>query len=215
VSAPSPELYLPVIASLARAIGAPHVSAHADGLARYLDFVATWNRKINLTGAREPSALAEVMLADACVLASDSRIAQNASLIDVGTGAGAPIVPLLLLRPDLRALCIEPLQKRATFLRMLTARLSLIGRMRVDQRRLELNAPSASERADIAISRATFAPETWLSLGLQLAERVVVMTAGAEPPEPPAAGELETTIAYELPSSHSPRRIAIYRAKRG
>ncbi|MDD9936045.1 MAG: class I SAM-dependent methyltransferase, partial [Myxococcales bacterium] len=99
-------------------------------LGRYLEQVATWNRKLDLTAAKGPEAQVEVMLADAMVLSDPQLCPASARVLDVGTGAGAPIVPLLILRDDLSAVCLEPLHKRAAFLRTASARLGLVHRMK-------------------------------------------------------------------------------------
>ena len=123
---------------------------------------------------------------------------------------GAPIIPLLLLRPDVSALCLEPLGKRATFLRTASARLGLLSRMRVLPARVDLDAPQAfGEVFDLACSRATFAPERWLEVRLRLAPRVLVMTASASPPAPPGSA-LVALRTYALPFSGAPRRAALY-----
>jgi 16S rRNA (guanine527-N7)-methyltransferase len=206
---PAPELAL--IEQLASRLGRDAAALPGAGLARYLQEVASWNRKINLTAAREPRALCEVLLADALVLADATGSLLGARIIDVGTGAGAPIVPLLLVRPDLSALCVESLRKRATFLRTLTAKLGLLDRMRVDEARIDLGRPHPGESFDLACSRATFAPDAWLAAGLVMAPRVLVMTASQPPPQAPAGSALESTVAYRLPFSGASRRISIYR----
>lgn len=211
MSAPHTESHRTAIEQLSRTFEQPLSVTQEDALASYLEQVASWNRKINLTAAREPSAMAEVMLADAFALARASLMPQAARVIDVGTGAGAPIVPLLLLRPDLSALCLEPLQKRATFLRMASVRLPLLGRMRVQQARLDPAQPISAEQFDVATSRATFAPDAWLRIGLLLAPRVIVMTAGGPPLPAPEGISLEGTLDYALPRSGAPRRTSCYR----
>jgi 16S rRNA (guanine527-N7)-methyltransferase len=206
---PPPELAL--IEQLASQLDRDAAALPAAELARYVREVAAWNRKINLTAAREPRALCEVLLADAIVLADSTGSLSGARIIDVGTGAGAPIVPLLLLRSDLRALCVESLRKRATFLRTLTAKLRLLDRMRVKEARLDLERPQLGEEFDLACSRATFAPEAWLAAGLALAPRALVMTASQPPPQAPRGSALESSVAYRLPFSGASRRISIYR----
>jgi 16S rRNA (guanine527-N7)-methyltransferase len=206
---PVPELAL--IEQLARQLDRDAAALPCAELARYVREVAAWNRKINLTAAREPRALCEVLLADALVLADATASLAGARIIDVGTGAGAPIVPLLLVRPDLSALCVESLRKRATFLRTLTAKLGLLGRMRVREARIDLGRPQLEDNFELACSRATFAPETWLAAGLVLAPRAVVMTASQPPPQAPAGSALESTVAYYLPFSGASLRISIYR----
>ena len=180
-------------------------------LSAYVEQVTKWNRKVNLTAAREPLALVEVLLADAFVLADDSTVPAAARVLDVGSGAGAPIVPLLLLRPDLSALCVEPHGKRAAFLRTLSARLALLPRMRVLEARVdEQRSPELGSEFDVASSRATFEPERWLGLGLSLAPRVLVLLANAPAPQPPAGARLELERAYVLPFSLAQRRVAVY-----
>jgi 16S rRNA (guanine527-N7)-methyltransferase len=211
VSAFDPERDAARIDRLARALGAELGADVRASLAAYVALVATWNRKVNLTAARDAEAQVEVLLGDACVLSAAQIVAPSARVLDVGSGAGAPIIPLLLLRPDASALCLEPLGKRATFLRTASARLGLLPRMRVQEARLDLDAPPAfGEAFDLACSRATFAPERWLEVGLRLAPRVLVMTASAAPPAPPPGSSLAYEHAYELPFSRAPRRASVY-----
>lgn len=200
-----------LIESLGRALDRDVAEPSRSALCEYGALVAKWNRKVNLTGAQQPPDLAEVLFADAVVLADMELVPQDARVLDVGSGAGAPIVPLLLLRPDLSALCVEPLGKRATFLRMLSARLQLLPRMRVREARLDPDrATELGETFDVAASRATFEPERWLRIGLSLAPRVLVLVASAPPPEPPRGARLLCVRDYRLPFSGAPRRVCVY-----
>jgi 16S rRNA (guanine527-N7)-methyltransferase len=185
-----------------------------DGLARYLAQVVAWNRKLDLTAARGASAQAEVMLGDAFVLADLELCPEGARIVDVGTGAGAPIVPLLLLRPDVQAVCVEPLHKRVAFLRTVGARLGLVERMHVLERRVERGDALQGAPFEVACSRATLAPERWLPVGLSLARRVWVLLASDEPPAAPAGAELVSLQRYALPLSGAPRAVAVYDAQR-
>ena len=81
----------------------------------WLDLLVTWNRTHDLTAARSQGEFLDLMLADAFVLSR--AVSEKARVVDVGTGAGAPGLPLALLRPDLRVTLAEPLAKRAAFLR--------------------------------------------------------------------------------------------------
>jgi 16S rRNA (guanine527-N7)-methyltransferase len=207
----SPERSDALIEKLALAYRRELPESTLAALRDYAELVARWNRKVNLTAANEPRALVEVLFADAFVLADRELVPADARVIDVGSGAGAPIVPLLLLRPDLSALCVEPLAKRAAFLRMLSARLSLLPRMRVREARLDPDGPiDHPESFDVACSRATFEPERWLRFGLALAPRVLVLLASAPPPAPPEGARLLATNAYTLPFSGAPRRSCVY-----
>jgi 16S rRNA (guanine527-N7)-methyltransferase len=188
--------------------------ASADALralGAYLELVATWNRKLDLTAARSAGALVEVMLADAFMLASADTIAPSSRVLDVGSGAGAPVLPLLLLRSDLSAVLVEPLRKRVAFLRTALGTLGLVKRASVLEQKLELAAERIDGAAafDVALSRATFAPELWLPLGLRLAPRTLVLLAGQAPPRA-AGAELEQLREYKLPSSQAERKLARY-----
>jgi 16S rRNA (guanine527-N7)-methyltransferase len=200
-----------LIAELALELSRDLPGPARDELGVYVELVARWNRKVNLTGASDDRALVEILLADAFVLTDRALVPEGARVLDVGSGAGAPIVPLLALRPDLSALCVEPLAKRAAFLRMLSARLSLLPRMRVREARIDPDRPEGlGEAFELASSRATFEPERWLRLGLSLAPRVLVLLGSAAPPQAPPGARLLLAERYALPFSRTPRVACAY-----
>jgi 16S rRNA (guanine527-N7)-methyltransferase len=203
--APSAAQLVPVVEHLASALGEPVTAEQVAALGAYAELVAAWNARVNLTAARDAESLGEILLADALVLRAHAFVSAGARLIDVGTGAGAPLLPLLVLRPDLRAVGFEPLHKRAAFLRTAAARLGLLERLRIEEARIDEHAEAAAAAAlpgapfDLALSRATFAPEAWLPLGLALAPIVVVLTRDG------LAGTAQHERRYALPFSHTPR----------
>ena len=83
-------------------------------LTRYLETLALWRPRVNLTGAR--TAPERVRLLVATVLPALPLVAPGA-LIDVGSGNGSPGLVLALLREDVHATLLEPRQKRWAFLR--------------------------------------------------------------------------------------------------
>jgi 16S rRNA (guanine527-N7)-methyltransferase len=85
-----------------------------DALAGYLDLVAEWNRRTNLTGASTPEARAELLVARVAPLASHLG---SGRLVDIGSGNGSPGLVLALLRPDLTTTLLEPRVRRWAFLR--------------------------------------------------------------------------------------------------
>src|SRR5687768_11160821 len=98
-------------ADLLRAcVPAPAVAA----LAAYLDLLAQWSRRTNLTGAASPSARAELLVASVTPLAPHLLAG---SLLDIGSGNGSPGLVLGLLRPDLKTTLLEPRMRRWAFLR--------------------------------------------------------------------------------------------------
>lgn len=202
---------VPLVERVAAGLGEALAPEQAELLARFAVLVRSWNAHVNLTAARDDASLCEVLLADALVLRAQALIPPNARLVDVGTGAGAPLLPLLVLRPDLRAVSVEPLHKRVAFLRTAAARLGLSARVQVRQERLEPSAPSVADGPfDLSCSRATFAPELWLGLGLALAPAVLVLTVEALPGPPPEGVTLAHARDYALPMSGAPRRAQRY-----
>ncbi len=159
--------------SLARALAAVPVqpadvpTGALEKLAAFADLLLTWNQRVNLTGARDRETLVHEHFPDAFVLAATAPAGAHA--IDVGAGGGLPGLPLAILRSDLMIKLFEPRQKRAAFLRHAIARLGL-GTVTVHSDRIEPDAPAPSKLRDhdFAFSRATFAPEVWLPLGLSL-----------------------------------------------
>jgi 16S rRNA (guanine527-N7)-methyltransferase len=177
-------------------------------LRAWLELMMVWNKRIDLTAARSAEELVDLMVADALELAQ--IIPQRASVVDVGSGAGAPGLALALLRPDLEVTLVEPLTKRTSFLRnalIATARLDIkIERERVDAylRKRHL--------FDWALSRATLPPAEWLQVAPELLAqdgKIVLLTARELPPE--AAGLTQAShVSYLWPHTQVERTLTVY-----
>ena len=89
----------------------------------YYDRLITRNYRVNLTRITDPVEVAQKHFADS-ILAAE-LIPEGASVIDVGTGAGFPGIPLKLVRPDIDLVLLDSLGKRILFLRELCAELGL------------------------------------------------------------------------------------------
>jgi 16S rRNA (guanine(527)-N(7))-methyltransferase RsmG len=151
----------------------------SEALARFGTLLLTWNAHINLTGASSLDDLADEHLPDSFALASRFADGAPARAIDVGSGGGLPALPLALLRPALTLRLVEPIAKKAAFLRTATRELGLRDRVTVHVGRAEALGPGDF---DAALSRATFAPELWASIGAPLVRpggRVFLLAATA------------------------------------
>ncbi len=195
---------------LAAGVGVALATTSRQHIATWLDLMKAWNARIDLTAAKTDDDLVELMLADAVVLAA--KIPHGVSVVDIGSGAGAPGMALALARPDLRLTMIEPLGKRVSFLRTV---LGTVGRadVRLEKARGE-DAIARRETWDVAISRATLAPPAWLVMGARLVKRpgsVWVLVANDEPPTI-EGGTLAETVVYEKPLADgaAPRRALRY-----
>jgi 16S rRNA (guanine527-N7)-methyltransferase len=86
----------------------------ADRLAKHYSMLCEWNRRVNLTRITEPEDAARLHYADS--LFGGGFIGDARTLLDVGSGAGFPAIPLAVLRPDLRVTALEANQKKSLFL---------------------------------------------------------------------------------------------------
>jgi 16S rRNA (guanine527-N7)-methyltransferase len=192
----------------ASALGTTADVAAAADIAVWLARLGEWNARMDLTAARTPEELVDLMLADAVVLAA--RIPPGCSLVDVGTGAGAPGLALALVRRDLRITLVEPLGKRASFLRTV---IGAVGRADIAIERTRGEALPRQPAWDVALSRATLPPAAWLDLATRLVGpggTIWVLLAGEDAPTH-AQAALESDFAYRWPLTGARRRALAYR----
>lgn len=90
-----------------------------DKFDKYADFLVKYNENVNLTAITEPKEILIKHFIDSCLILKYVDIPNNSSIIDVGTGAGFPSVPLKIMRPDLKLTLLDSLAKRITFLEKL------------------------------------------------------------------------------------------------
>ncbi len=179
-------------------------------LVTWLDLLLTWNKKLDLTAARSHDELADLMLADAFALSA--HIPENQRVVDVGTGAGAPGLPLALLRPDLSVTLIEPLAKRTSFIRTFLGTVHrsdiVLHRAKGEDARVE----AKTNPWDHALSRATLTPPAWLALGMDLVGpqgSVWVLLAQGDAPSLEATRVAED-FTYAWPLTAQTRRALRY-----
>jgi 16S rRNA (guanine527-N7)-methyltransferase len=197
----------PLVKRAAGALGQELGDGSLAAIEAWLERLTEWNARIDLTAARTPEELVDLMLADALVLGPG--FAEGARLVDVGSGAGAPGLAVALLRPDLRVTLVEPLGKRASFLRTVVG---ATGRTDVAIERKRGEALAGRRAWDVALSRATLAPAEWLDLGLTLVApggHVWVLVASEEPPVS-ARAVLEEDRRYVWPLTGVQRRALRY-----
>lgn len=120
-------------------------------LVDYVELLAKWNSTYNLTAIRHPDEMLSRHLLDS--LAVSPYLLGN-SLLDIGTGAGLPGLPLALYRPDLDVVLLESRGKKARFVQQAILVLGL-NNVTIVNDRVENYQPA--EKFDTLISRA-FAP---------------------------------------------------------
>lgn len=120
----------------------------------YYAMLVAWNARMNLTAITAPEEVAEKHFADS--LLPLAHIPEGARCIDVGTGAGFPGVPILIARPDVKAVLLDSLNKRLTFLQAVLAELGLQARVKLVHARAEDGGRMDALRGgfDVALTRA-------------------------------------------------------------
>ncbi len=89
----------------------------------YMNLLLEWNEKINLTAITEPKDVILKHFIDSLTI--NKYLKENRTLADVGTGAGFPGIPLKILRPDLKIILVDSLNKRINFLNEVISKLNL------------------------------------------------------------------------------------------
>ena len=125
-------------------------------ISAYLDLLLKWNAKINLTAIRDPEQIVQRHFGESLFaareIAEKLRSSQGLSgqiLIDVGSGAGFPGIPIKMWASDLHVILVEARQKKATFLREVARSLALDGLEVLSDRAEELRI-----QADVVTLRA-------------------------------------------------------------
>jgi 16S rRNA (guanine527-N7)-methyltransferase len=146
--------------------------AQLHGISTYIDLLVRWNARINLTAIREPDEIVtrhfgESLFAARHLFPTSKNAGteqSSASLIDVGSGAGFPGIPIKIWAPHIHLVLIESNQKKATFLREV-ARSATLTNIDVFSARAE-NYPGPP--ADVVTLRAVEQFETALPIATHL-----------------------------------------------
>lgn len=121
---------------------------------RYAELLVEWNERMNLTAITQPDEIMRKHFLDSVVLLSYVSLPENAAVIDVGTGAGFPSVPCVILRPDLNLTLLDSLNKRVTFLSALCSALNIPAECVHARAEEGGRMPVMREQFDLATARA-------------------------------------------------------------
>jgi 16S rRNA (guanine527-N7)-methyltransferase len=137
----------------------------ADALLAYLELLALWNSKINLTALDDPDAAIDRLILEPLLAAR--HVPEAASVIDIGSGGGSPAIPLKLAAPRIKLWMVESKTRKSAFLREAIRQLDLRESF-VETKRYEelLTEPTLHESMDVVTIRAVRVESATL-LGLQ------------------------------------------------
>ena len=127
----------------------------AEKFVKLYEFLVEYNQNVNLTAITDFEEVVIKHFVDSVLPFTMVNIKENSSFIDVGTGAGFPSIPLMIVRPDLRGTLLEALNKRCVFLEKAC---ELVGiEASVVHGRAEDYAKEKRESFDFATARAVAA----------------------------------------------------------
>ncbi len=128
--------------------------AMMDQFVKYAEQLVQWNSKINLTAITDPKEIAIKHFIDSLSVLDAFEIPRGAKVIDVGTGAGFPGVPLKIVRPDIKLTLLDSLNKRLIFLEELMSKLNLQAELIHSRAEDAARMQILRESYNVAVSRA-------------------------------------------------------------
>lgn len=188
---------------------------HQDQLIQFVQLLGKWNRVYNLTAVRSMDEMIDRHILDSLSVLRwlDNNDLPAASkpatdVLDVGSGAGLPVIPLAIVRPDLMFLSVESNGKKARFQQQAVMELKL-GNVRVLQERIE----EVTDVAATCLSRAFTAPSQFLEAvekNCVPQSRVILMLGQKERMSDVLPGNFECSelVEVSVPGCAAARHIA-------
>lgn len=187
-------------------------------LLRYWELLAEKNKVMNLTAITDPAEAARLHFLDSAALLALADL-RGKRVVDVGTGAGFPGLPLKILEPSIQLTLLDAQRKRVDFLREVCGELGLEDVDCVHGRAEEF-AQQHRETFDLAVSRAVAALPVLAELCLPLVKtggQFLAMKSVDSNEELNASeraagvlgGRLEKPLDYVISGTNIPRRLVI------
>ena len=204
-----------------RELGVAECPSAADNLLRYSEILREKNKVMNLTAITDPAEIVTRHFLDCAALAP--YMPQDGRVLDVGTGAGFPGMPLAILCPQTEFVLLDALRKRIDFLNEVIAELGLTNVTAVHARAEEF-AAKHREQYDFAVSRAVAQLNVLAELSLPLVKQggaFIAMKSKDTDEELERAkkairllgGEIEKIIDYTIPHTEITHRLVVIRKK--
>lgn len=188
-----------------------------DNFDIYAGELVEWNEKMNLTAITEPRDIVIKHFIDCLMILKYADVSQKSKVIDVGTGAGFPGVPLMIARNDLNITLMDSLNKRLVFLEDVLEKCRLNAEL-VHSRAEDLGRNDAYREAyDIATARAVAPMNVLCEYCLPFVKLggLFIALKGSNDELSPAedainelGGEIMSNVSYKLPNGNS-RSIVI------
>ncbi len=187
---------------------------------KYYNLVVEYNKNVNLTAITDETEFAIKHFLDS--ISAEKYIPKNSSVVDVGSGAGFPALPLKLVRDDVSVTMMDALNKRVEFLKLAIKELDVWDVSAIHMRAEDAAKGIFRESFDVAVARAVselrVLAEYCLPLvkigGIMIAYKSVNSdeeTDAAQNALKILGGKIEKTVDLQLPTSGDMRRLIIIR----
>lgn len=187
----------------------------------YLEILQDWNKRVNLTSLRDPKEIVITHFLDSLTITKGIEEIGSIRVIDLGTGAGFPGIPLKILKPEISLSLLDSSRKRIDFLRYLSKSLELKGLEIIWGRVEEYGRKEGyRERYDIVLARALAKLNVLVELGIpflrirglfiaQKGQKIKEELEEARKAIEILGGELKGIISLRLPFSRKSRKLVI------
>lgn len=195
--------------------------AQTEQFIKYYELLIEWNKVMNLTGITEFEDVISKHFLDSLCLVRTADLSENLSVLDLGTGAGFPGIPLKIAFPDLHIVLMDSLNKRIRFLNEVISVLGLENITAVHGRAEEMaRKKEYRETFDLCVSRAVANLSSLSEYCLPFVKtggKFISYKSGTADEEINNAGKafhvlggkLSAVVKYELPGSDIGRSLVV------
>lgn len=217
------ESHLALLSDGAKQLGLDVTSDQMAKFAQFGEMLLEWNRRFNLTRITDPKDIVTKHFLDSLSCLAAARLPLDANIVDVGTGAGFPGIPVEIVRPDLNLALLDSTRKRLAFLEVVIEKLELGGVSLLLGRAEDAgHDPLRREFFDAALARAVARMNTLVEYCLPLvrSEGIAIIQKGpdvddeieeAKPAIELLGGEIERVFRLTLPHSDLVRHVIVVR----
>ena len=215
------EVFIEKMQEKSKDLGVRFLVEQTEQFFGYMNLLIEWNEKINLTAITDPEEIILKHFIDSITILKD--IPDNSKVVDVGTGAGFPGIPLSIMNPTLKITLVDSLNKRLIFLQEVVNKLNLKNIEIIHARAEEFGQNKKyRESFDFATSRAVANLATlseYLIPLIKVNGKVISMKAADAHDEIKDAkkaieilgGKIEKIDEFNLPQSDIGRTVIIIR----
>lgn len=204
----------------AETIGIDLSIEYIDSFFVYFAELEKWNKKINLTNIREEQDIVIKHGLDSLSYIKGFTPTRGLRLLDIGSGAGFPALPIKIIHPEIAVTLVESVKKKASFLRHIVRTLKLNSVEVIDTRTDQLS-DSFHTAFDVVTARAFAGMASVLSAGSPFLKQDGLLVLSRGPEETICEHELarfrfalENQIGLTLPHSNYKRTIWVFRKLR-